>query len=229
MKSVCIIQARLASKRLPAKTMLLLPTGRTVLQEVVHRCLQIQGLDQVVVAMPASEGTGMLADTVRGACEVHFVGGFESDLVQRYAKCAQMTNASIIMRITADCPLLNPQVCSDMLAMFKTRQADKGGVDYMSNSWPVRNFPQGWDCEIFRRDALDAIAAWPELTADEREHLGPAFQNRQWVFNCMAYKAMQDQGSWKQWSINTFQDYLNVCKVLSADDASLERDRQAAE
>lgn len=225
-KSVAIIQARLASRRLPAKTMLLLPTGRTVLQEVVHRCLQIQGLDQVVVAMPSSEGMGMLADSVRGACEVHFVGGFEGDLVQRYAKCSQMTNASIIMRITADCPLLNPAIATEMLARFKAALG-KNGPDYMTNAWPQRGYPQGWDVELMRRDALDAIAAWPGLTADEREHLGPCFQNRQWVFNCWTHKPVVDQGSWKRWTLDTFQDYLNICKVLE-DDVSIERDNQSA-
>lgn len=228
LRAVAIIQARLASSRLPAKTLLPLPTGRSVIQEVVNRALRIEGLDDVVLAVPTSPGCNMLAAAVTGACHTFAIGGDENDLLFRYTKAAQMAHADIVMRITADCPLLNPELASEMLAAFRRswERASSNGIDYLSNSWPERTFPKGWDIEIFRRDVLEAINTVCE-SAYEREHVGPAFQNRKLIWNCRNWKANVDQGSWKNLSLDTLEDYVNICKRMK-DDASLTGNRQRA-
>src|SRR5262249_30084221 len=75
-----------------------------------------------------------------------------------------------IMRVTCDCPLLNPQVCSAMLKLFLEQKPD-----YMSNSWPVRTFAKGHDCEIFTFDCLEA-AHLKAKSPYEREHVTPWMQ-----------------------------------------------------
>src|SRR5687768_17376619 len=100
---VCIIQARMGSTRLPGKVLLPL-NGHTVIREVVTRCRQIAGIDTVCVATPDHK----IGDAIDGLC--HVVYGPENDVLKRYAIAAELTNASVIMRITADCPLLSPQL-----------------------------------------------------------------------------------------------------------------------
>src|SRR5689334_21545465 len=112
-KVVCIVQARLGSSRLPAKVLLPLPTGRTVLEEVLHRCKKIEGVDEVVLACPPSD-EGIFAGVVRfpkGCAHISFPFVDESDVLARYALAASETQADIVIRITADCPLLNPGLC----------------------------------------------------------------------------------------------------------------------
>lgn len=227
MRAVAVIQARLASTRLPGKTLLMLPTGRLVVQEVIHRALQIQGLDDVILAVPSSPGRDMLAAAVTGACHTFAIGGDENDLLFRYTKAAQMAHADIVMRITADCPLLNPELASEMLLKFRRSWeiAPSNGWDYLSNSWPARHYPHGWDVEIFKADVLEAINREEEAQYC-REHVGPAFQKRGHIFNIAHYKPLADQGSWKRWTLDTLDDYIAICKIME-DDAVLARNRQA--
>jgi spore coat polysaccharide biosynthesis protein SpsF (cytidylyltransferase family) len=156
MKAVCIIQARLNSTRLPRKVLLPL-NGGTVLGEVIQRCGRISGIDQVVCAVPASDYDELKQD---GA---HFIPGPEHDVLARYYKAALTVNAGIVMRITADCPLLCPELCASVLSTLK-----RENVDYASNIEP-RTFPKGMDCEVFTRDLLNAAheSAGPE----QREHV----------------------------------------------------------
>lgn len=202
----------------------MLPTGRLAVQEVVHRAKQIIGVDEVIVASPMSRGCEMIGDAVKGACSFHQVAGSETDVLTRYHKISFITKADIILRITADCPLLNPDLCSDMLATFKRNRAEKHGVDYMSNSWPARHYPKGWDFEIFSRRALD-IANQEAIYPHDREHVTPYLQKHPAKFQQMFYKPLVDQGSWKDWSLDTFGDYLGICEIINAE---IERNRQAA-
>src|ERR1041385_9116254 len=136
MVTAVIVQARLGSTRLPAKVLLPLPTGRTVLEEVLFRCKQIPGVGVVVCAIPESEtphrdpgmiakewaalkalfvnAPDMLAERALQQADV-VVRGPEHDVLARYVKAAETVKADIIMQITADCPLIDPQVCGQVL------------------------------------------------------------------------------------------------------------------
>ena len=213
MKTACIIQARLASTRLPAKVLLPLPTGRTVLEEVVHRCRQIEGVDDVAVAVPDSDGGRMVGKSLHAAQAAHGARlavawpcpFAESDVLTRYAHVAKLTKADCIIRITSDCPLLNPQVCSDMLAFFKAKE-----LDYLSNAWPVREVPHGWDCEIFTRGLLDEANAM-STDADEREHVTKYFQRI--TTKGAIWKQMEDR-SHLRWTLDTLDDYIRIWKIF---------------
>jgi spore coat polysaccharide biosynthesis protein SpsF len=164
----CIVQARLGSTRLPAKVLLKLPNGRAVLEEVLTRCKQIAAATVIVAALPDTEENDVLLGYIPSGVTV--VRGSEHNLLARYAAAAEAVDASIIMRITADCPLLDPSICGALLALYAS-----GGYDYCSNSHPVRTFPAGLDCEVFNREALQRAMRNP-TTPEEREHVGPAIQ-----------------------------------------------------
>jgi spore coat polysaccharide biosynthesis protein SpsF len=222
LRAACIIQARLGSTRLPAKVLLPLPTGRTVLEEVIHRCQQIEMLCRpelvirpllVVVAIPETPDNDELAH-VAGRAGAIVVRGPEHDVLARYVKAAEAVGADVIMRITADCPLLDPQTCEAVLELFQ-----KSGADYASNVWPARHYPQGWDCEVFTMQALRKAHA--EATdAYDREHVTP-FLQRSPDINRVMLKDMQDR-SHIRWTLDTAEDYEAICAEFER------REREAA-
>jgi spore coat polysaccharide biosynthesis protein SpsF len=207
MRTACIIQARLGSTRLPAKVLLPLPTGRTVLGEVLFRCCRILGVDAVVLATPDTPENEFLlqAATHRQGLPktIIEVVGPEHDVLARYAKAAKQVGADVIVRITADCPLLDPHACSEVI---KLREGT--GADYVSNSWPARSFPHGYDCEVF---TIDALRRAHELTTDasDREHVGPAIQKVLPNDKRALLKAMDDR-SHIRLTLDTLSDYVAI-------------------
>lgn len=225
MKTVAIIQARLGSSRLPAKVLLPLPTGRTVIEEVIHRAKQINGVDEVVVAIPEKD-----AAILERYISVRCVKGSETDVLSRYWMAAKEAEADVIVRITADCPMLNPTVCSEVVALRA-----RSDVDYASNIWPARSFPQGFDCEVFTMDALQRandsvgpmevsmgpigrdekggfLTVWNTHhdNAYDREHVTPWMQR-----NCRIalHKAMDDR-SGERLTLDRLQDYRHIYQVM---------------
>lgn len=170
MKVACIIQARLASTRLPAKTLLMLPTGRCVLEEVIHRCRQIKGVDVVVVAIPDSQENDIVAE-IAGRTGVSIVRGSEHDVLSRYIKAAEAVNADLVLRVTSDCPLIEPFRCSKVIANFITADCD-----YVANNFEPRSVDYGGDCEVFSIDALRRANADATEPSD-REHVGTWMRN----------------------------------------------------
>ncbi len=163
-KTAIIVQARYGSTRLPGKVLKPL-AGKTVLEHVLTRCGRVAGIDVVVCATTdkaiddpiAMEATSLGVTVFRGD---------ESDVLARYLGAARLVDADIIMRVTSDCPLIDPKICADVLALRDVQQAD-----YASNNMP-RLFPHGLDCEAFTRAGLEAAAAAATDPYD-REHVTP--------------------------------------------------------
>ncbi len=174
MNTVAIIQARMGSSRLPGK-MLADLGGKPVLAWVVDAAKAIQGIDKVVVATSESE-----SDRAIGAwCETNSVvchRGPEDDVLTRFAIAAAAENAGLIMRLTGDCPLLDPHVCAQVLMHLK-----RTGADYASNLDPP-TWPDGLDCEAFTRHALDKVAA-NAVQQSEREHVTPYIRSHRHIFD----------------------------------------------
>jgi spore coat polysaccharide biosynthesis protein SpsF len=148
------------SKRLPGKVLLPL-NGHTVLNEVIARCWKIPGIDLVAVTTPDRD----VFDVVGKQCLADLAPkNKEDDVLWRYYAAARGTEADIIVRITADCPLISPELCGAVVEELKSQHAD-----YASNIVP-RTFPKGLDCEAFTMNALVAANISAE-TPYEREHV----------------------------------------------------------
>ena len=160
MKTAVIVQARIGSKRLPGKVLLPL-NGHTVVEEVLLRCKRI-GADLVVCAIPDTPENLMLGRIVKQ--HAILVYGDESDVLDRYYLAAQIVNAGIIVRVTADCPLIDPALCAEVMAAVV-----KGPCDYACNNMP-RTFPHGLDCEAFTMRTLRKAAKRAKKPY-EREHV----------------------------------------------------------
>lgn len=164
MTTIAILQARTGSTRLPGKVLMDL-AGAPLLVRVLERAQAIPGLDRVVVATTTAERDRPLIDLARQRGIEAFAGS-EDDVLDRYYRAAQHFGAGVVVRVTADCPLLDPWVSERVVARYR-----QGDVDYVCNTQPP-TFPDGLDTEVFSFQALER--AWRQATlASEREHVTP--------------------------------------------------------
>jgi spore coat polysaccharide biosynthesis protein SpsF len=168
MTTAVIVQARVGSTRLPGKVLKPL-AGATVLEEMLRRCRAIPGADAVVCAIPdGAEDDVLIAPAARAGAVV--TRGSASDVLSRYRKAADQIGATVVMRATSDCPLLDPCLCGQVLALREDM-----AVDYATNNMPP-GFPHGLDCEAFTAEALRRADANAK-TLYEREHVTPWLRN----------------------------------------------------
>lgn len=147
MTTAVVVQARMNSSRLPGKVMMDLG-GQSVLTHVMERCLRIKNADVVCCALPEGSENDKAAEVARKT-GVEIFRGSENDLVDRYYRAAKAVDADVVMRVTSDCPLIDPQICA---AVIDLKQRE--GVDYASNNMPIA-WPHGLDCEAFSYDLLE--------------------------------------------------------------------------
>jgi len=196
---VAIIQARVGSTRLPNKINLDL-WGKTVLQRVVSRVKKSRYLETVVLAMPS---TIMDSKTFH---EMYMDGylGRENDVLNRYWKCAKMFNADIIVRITADCPLIDPFIIDRTIDFFFNRD-----YDYVSNRLERPGYPDGQDVEIFRMEALDLAEDFARDKSD-REHVTPYIKKH---LRCGALHSYSDFMDVRM-TLDTWEDYGKIREIV---------------
>ena len=199
-----IIQARIGSSRLPGKVMM--PLGsKTVLAHVIERCHAITGIDAVCCAIPDGLADNVVAaEAWRAGAQVF--RGAEADVLERYWRAAVWLRLDVVLRVTADCPLLDPAVCADVLAL---RQAT--GADYACNNQPP-SWPHGLDCEAFtftalNRAARDAFRPW------QREHVTPWLREDEATVR--ANLAMPGEpADHHRWTLDTAQDLEFLREVV---------------
>ena len=159
-----IIQARLGSSRLPGKVLAELG-GRPMLTFLVERLRCCTVIDRIVLATTDQPSDEVLADLGESLGLV-VVRGSESDVLARFAQVAEFTTAPALIRITGDCPLVDPGLLAEAIKQFQAQ-----GVDYLSNCVPP-TYPDGLDIEVFSRQAL--LQAEAEcLDFAQREHVTP--------------------------------------------------------
>jgi spore coat polysaccharide biosynthesis protein SpsF len=209
MSVVAIIQARMNSSRLPGKVLLPLPTGRSVLREVINAAKQVKGVDQVVVATTTSPYDEILIPHI-SAETVPTWRGSERDVLRRYYEAAKAHKARAVMRITADCPLIDPGICSGVLATFLR---NSGRLDYVSNTLP-RTYPKGLDCEVFSFELLET--AHKLAVKDEyREHVTLWMLESWYRPNVRLENYAGDRDySETDWSLDTLEDYHRIWSVM---------------
>ncbi len=197
LKTAIIVQARLGSTRLPGKVLKPLGNG-TVLSEVLRRCAAVPGVDVVVCAIPENAEDDPLVPAVESAGAT-VVRGSSDDVLGRYARAADTVGADIVMRVTSDCPLIDPGLCGALLAV---RAA--AGTDYAANNLTV-SFPHGLDCEAFTADALHR-AAKSATAAYDREHVTPWLRRDPSISR--ASVSVNEEGLLdRRWTLDFEEDY----------------------
>ena len=197
MKKIVIIQARMNSTRFPGKVLELL-NGKPVLHWVVDACLKIPTIDQLVVATSDS-----IADqSITQWCNDHKIivfNGSESDVLMRFYSAAKEYNADVIVRITADCPLMDPNIAGQAVYLVSS-----GMADYASNVLPP-TWPDGLDCESFTFKALEDAHINATRPSD-REHVTPYIINNQYKFKILNVSSPIIGLQKHRWTVDTKND-----------------------
>lgn len=170
-----VIQARLSSTRLPGKVLRPLG-GKTVLSWVIRAASQARGVDSVILATSDSADDDAVADEAR-RCGAAVVRGPLDDVLARYILAVQRHPCDAVVRLTADCPLHDPALISQVVGMWRGDPA----LDYVSNV-VVRGFPRGFDTELVRRDVLEEQDR--TATGAHREHVTSNIYTRPDVYRC---------------------------------------------
>ena len=204
MKTVAIVQARMGSTRLPNKVMK--PIGGAPMIEVLlARLARATEVNEIVVATSADPRNQPLAEHVSGL-GYKCVRGSENDVLDRYVQAARSANADIVVRITGDCPLVDPAMVDEAIRQFKALQ-----VDYFSNTSPP-TYPDGLDIEVFKMVSLEKAAQETSKPFD-REHVTP-YLRESGRFKQSGMLHIEDLSSLR-WTVDEPSDYEVVTKVFS--------------
>ncbi len=209
MKVVAIIQARTGSTRLPNKVMRPL-CGRPMIHHVVQRARRIDGVDEVAVATSRRPGERSLVEYVESVLDAPVVRGPEDDVLRRFVDAASRHRAEVIVRLTADCPLLSPRVSADVLRAFLGANGD---IDYASNTLQ-RTFPRGLDTEVFDIETLRR-AHRRARSASEREHVTVPIYTCPGEFRLLSVRARRAYPLYR-WTVDTEPDFELVRRIYDA-------------
>lgn len=196
MRIVAVLQARTGSSRLPGKVMADL-AGKPLLARVIERAQAVPGVQTVVVATTPAQRDRPILD-LANTCGAKAYAGSEEDVLDRYYQAVRQFDGEVVVRLTADCPLLDPRVSARVLQRFLN-----GDVDYASNTL-APTFPDGLDTEVFSFAALER--AWRESAlASEREHVTPYIWKNPFKFRLASIADEVDRSALR-WTVDEAQD-----------------------
>jgi len=164
----CIIQARMGSTRLPGKVMTLIDSTPSIFH-TINQLKHCPSIDKIIVATTKNPEDDEIEKYVL-SIGIDVFRGDSEDVLSRYYNCAQKYSLSSILRVTADCPLIDPLIVEEGISHFLTNS-----YDYVTNTFP-RTFPDGNETEIFSFKALETAYS-NSILPSEHEHVTPYFRN----------------------------------------------------
>jgi spore coat polysaccharide biosynthesis protein SpsF len=204
--ATAIIQARLGSTRLPGKTLMTIE-GDTLLGHLVNRVKACTLVDDIIIATTNRSCDDKIISFAK-THELAFYRGSEEDVLDRFYKTAIEFDVRTIVRVTPDCPLLDPKVVDLVINHYL-----KGNYDYVSNVLD-RRYPDGLDTEIFSFQALERT--WQEAKLpSEREHVTPYIYKHPELFRLFSVKKAGEDLSWLRWTVDNAEDFQFVTKIFS--------------
>jgi glutamate-1-semialdehyde 2,1-aminomutase len=203
MKTVAIVQARMGSTRLPNKVMKPI-SGVPIIELLLARLARATEVDEIIVATSEDARNQPLADHVL-SLGYRCYRGSENDVLDRYLQAAKVAGADVVVRITGDCPLIDPSLVDEAICRFKA-----SGVDYLSNISPP-SYPDGLDTEVFTFAALERAAREAEKAFD-REHVTP-FLRQSGQFRLDAMQNDEDLSALR-WTVDEPVDFEVAANVF---------------
>ena len=202
MRRVAIVQARMGSTRLPGKVMADIE-GAPMLQRVLERLQRCESLDDIVVAtteLPEDDQLVALA-TGLDVCWFRF-GGAPDEVLHRYVWAARSAVADIVVRVTGDCPLIDPEVVD------RVAWAMMDDVDYVSNIMQ-RTYPKGLDVEAFHMDVLERVDRMA-FSNEAHEHVTWLIREESPALFVRGHVVDRENNSDLNWSVDTAEDLERV-------------------
>jgi len=202
----CIIQARRGSTRLPDKIMMPIDENDTVLTFGINQVKSSKLIDKIIIATTELSEDDLIVKHMEKR-NISCFRGNSKDVLDRYYQCAKKFNLSIIVRITSDCPLIDPLIIDNVVSHFLKNDE----FDYVSNAYPIRTFPDGNDVEIFTFDALEKT--WNEARKpSEREHVTPFIYTSK-KFRLGSVKNLKDLTNLR-WTVDHKEDLDLILEIV---------------
>lgn len=199
---LAIVQARMSSHRLPGKVMREIQ-GKPMIGHLLERLSLSRRIDKMVLATSTTPENDKMCAYVQ-KIGVDVCRGSENDVLDRYYQVARIYNPKIIIRITGDCPLIDPKVCDEVIRSFQSEN-----LDYMKTG---PTFAEGIDCETFTLKALKK--AWEEAELQsEREHVTLYFNNHPNRFKTSTLVNKTDDSRYR-FSVDVEADFQVVTAIL---------------
>jgi len=200
---IAIVQARVGSTRLPNKVMRHIG-DHSMIGLIVKRLSKSKEINKIVVATSEDSINNLLVHHVRELgfdCEL----GSEDDVLDRYLKVAKKYHADIVVRITGDCPLIDPMLVDEIIKKFKSQD-----IDYLSNTL-VPTYPDGLDTEVFTFASLERAHNESQKSFD-REHVTPYIKQS----NLFKTKKFQNKENYShlRWTVDHIEDFQTILKIF---------------
>ncbi len=206
MKTVIIVQARMTSTRLPGKVLKEV-LGKSLLEYQLERLRRCHLQDGIIIATT----TNSTDDPIVDFCKKHgvlFFRGSEHDVLSRYHGAAVEAGADVVVRITSDCPLIDPAIVEQVIRYYHDAS---GAFDYVSNVVD-RRYPRGMDTEVFSMEAL-ATAHQEARDPVHREHVTPFIHRQPERFRIGGVTCPQDLSK-HRWTVDTQDDFELIRRIL---------------
>ena len=200
-----MIQVRTGSTRFPRKTLSIIE-DKLMIWHIINRLKTVKKIEQIVLITTTEEDDKIFLELAEKEKILGFAGD-ENDLLNRHFEYAKIIDADPIIRITSDCPLVDPKIVEKMLEIFLAND-----FDYMSNTIKP-TFPDGLDVEIFTASAL-SIAVQNARLDSEREHVSPYFVNNPEKFKLFNFENDADL-SFNRWTVDYERDLEFIREIYS--------------
>lgn len=208
MKTVAIIQARMGSTRLPGKILKEI-NGKSLLEYQIERIQRSKMIDDIVIATTNKEAE----DPIIRLCMrlgISYFQGSEDNVLKRYYEAAMLNKADTIVRLTSDCPLIDPVIIDDVIKYYIL---NRNSIDYCSNTIE-RTYPRGLDVEVFSFVALEAAFHNAVLSRDI-EHVTSYIYTNPNLFRVAGITNDIDLSQYR-WTVDTIEDFELITNILGS-------------
>lgn len=204
MNTVIIVQARMTSTRLPGKVLKEI-LGKPLLEYQIERLRCIPSVDEIVIATTTNDTDQPIVDL----CErlsVSYFRGSEEDVLARYYGAAVAYKADVVVRITADCPVIDPKVCDEIISYYLEHHNE---YDYVR----LEKCPRGLDTEVVSFKVL--AECFKEATEQpDREHVTPFIYRRHSEQYRIKYMNFSEDLSHYRWTVDTSEDFKLIKNII---------------
>lgn len=211
MKIICIIQARMGSERLPGKVVKPIK-GIPLIGYTINRLKRSRYIDEIILATSDKKQDDKLVDVAK-EYKIDYFRGSEENVLERYVKCSEKYNGDIIIRITGDCPLIDPIIVDNViteLIMYK--------YDYVRLDVP-NTFVRGFDVEVFTKESLLRVynivnEKYNNVINKYKEHVTLFIYENKELFNVGYVKGVEELNRDYRVCVDTFEDFQVVENVI---------------
>ncbi|KFL16175.1 acylneuraminate cytidylyltransferase [Geobacillus stearothermophilus] len=206
MKVAAIIQARMGSTRLPGKVLKKV-LGKTLLEYQIERVKRAKTIDEIIIATTTKESD----DPIVQLCQqlsIPYYRGSEEDVLSRYYEAATKFNVDVVVRLTSDCPIIDPNVIDKVVEHYLE---NKDRYDYVSNTL-TRTYPRGLDTEVMSYEVLKRVhEEAKELVY--REHVTAYIYHHPDQFRLCNVSNEKDESK-HRWTVDTEEDFILIKNIL---------------